>query len=624
MDCKTIGRYEILEEIGRGGMGSVLRAHDPAVGRMVAIKFIHAASLVGDQAAEYRQRFYREARAAGALSHPGIVPVFDVGEQDGSPYLVMELVQGRTLESVLKDDERYPFDRVCQIGQQIADALGFAHHHGIIHRDIKPANILLTSREVYGAERPRITDFGVAKLVGGEMTSTGQLLGTPAFMAPEQFTGAHIDGRADLFSLGVVLYRMTTGELPFGGETITAISYKIVHADPIPPSILNPAVPPEMEAVILKSLAKNPSLRYQSGEELAADLEAVRTRMPGADTRAIFPPSAVVLNSGTAQTIGQMALQPAGDAADATMQSSPPTATQILGQGAPSAPATQAPPTATPPSAATQSAAIAPPAPVVAPSVVSAAQAPPPQPAASAVSMSRAMTRGVAVLAFVVVVVVVAVLGIKFFLARRAPQTAQQPFTPQTAAGAQPPAASQPPAATSVQPATPTAAAAPTPAPPAAGPTPSPSSPAVKPANTKANQQLVPAKAPVSAAAGASSIISMPIDPETSARVRIALDGFTAFFKLTLQVDGKVYWNGSAGDPQLNEGLLVPAGKHDLCILVTGQGVVKTSNTVNGDLAAKKRATILAKLRPEAAGGSATLDPSAQVTIVLKRNLFGL
>ncbi len=591
MDCKTIGRYEILEEIGRGGMGSVLRAHDPAVGRMVAIKFIHAASLVGDQAAEYRQRFYREARAAGALSHPGIVPVFDVGEQDGSPYLVMELVQGRTLESVLKEDERYPFDRVCQIGQQIADALGFAHHHGVIHRDIKPANILLTSREVYGAERPRITDFGVAKLVGGEMTSTGQLLGTPAFMAPEQFTGAHIDGRADLFSLGVVLYRMTTGELPFGGETITAISYKIVHADPIPPSILNPAVPPEMEAVILKSLAKNPSLRYQTGEELAADLEAVRTRMPGADTHAAFPPSAP-----------------------------PPTATQILSQAAPSAPAMQAPPTATPPSAATQSAAIARPAPAVAPSVVSATQAPTPQPAASAASMSRAMKPSTMVLALVVVAVV-AVLGIGFFLAHRAPQTAQQPSTPQTAAGA-PPAASQPAAATTVQPATPTAASAPAPATPVAGPTQPPSSPAMKPVKTKSNQQPVPAKAPASAAAGA-SIISAPIDPETSARVKIALDGFSALFNLALQVDGKVYWSGSAGDPQLNEGLLVPPGKHDLCILVMAQSVVKTSNTVNGDLAAKKRVTISAKLRPEAVGGAATLDPSAQVTIGLKRNLFG-
>ena len=241
-----IGRYEILGELGRGAMGSVLRARDPIMGRVVAIKSIHAASLAGDQAAEFRERFYREARAAGALSHPGIVPVFDVGEDNGSPYLVMELVQGRTLDMALKQGERYSIERVCEIGQQIAEALGFAHRNGVVHRDIKPANILMTTREVYGVERPRITDFGVAKLAGGEMTSTGQLLGTPAFMPPEQFTGAPIDNRTDMFSVGVILYRMTTGEQPFAGETLTAVSYKVVHTEPIPPSKLNPAAKKRM------------------------------------------------------------------------------------------------------------------------------------------------------------------------------------------------------------------------------------------------------------------------------------------------------------------------------------------------------------------------------------------
>jgi len=277
MDRKKIGRYEIIDELGRGAMGAVLRARDPAVGRTVALKCILSGALAGDQTNEFRERFYREARAAGALAHPGIVPVFDVGEDDGLPFLVMELVQGRTLADALKQGERYSLERVCEIGQHIAEALGYANRNGVVHRDIKPANILMTSKEVYGAERPRITDFGVAKLAGGEITATGQLLGTPAFMPPEQFTGAPIDGRTDLFSLGVILYRMATGEQPFSGETITAVSYKIVHTDPIPPSRLNPAVGARLEAVLLKCLAKSPADRYQTGEELAADLAAVRS-----------------------------------------------------------------------------------------------------------------------------------------------------------------------------------------------------------------------------------------------------------------------------------------------------------------------------------------------------------
>jgi serine/threonine-protein kinase len=215
---KNIGRYEIIDELGHGAMGSVFRAKDPAMDRIVALKTILTANLAGEQGGEFRQRFYREAHAAGALAHPGIVAVFDVGEHEGTPYLVMEYVNGRTLAASMKSGERLSLDRVCEIGQQIADALGYAHRNGVIHRDIKPANILMTSRETYGDERPKITDFGVAKLTAGEITTTGQLLGTPAFMPPEQFTGMAIDGRADLFSLGVILYWMVTGEQPFPGE----------------------------------------------------------------------------------------------------------------------------------------------------------------------------------------------------------------------------------------------------------------------------------------------------------------------------------------------------------------------------------------------------------------------
>jgi len=166
----------------------------------VALKTILSAALASDEGSEYRQRFYREARSAGALAHPGIVAVFDVGDHEGVPYLVMEFVDGLTLEEAAKRGERPSLNRACEIGQQVAEALGYAHHHGIIHRDIKPANILLTSREVYGVERAKITDFGVAKLASETITTTGRLLGTPAYMPPEQFTGSPIDSRTTCFS----------------------------------------------------------------------------------------------------------------------------------------------------------------------------------------------------------------------------------------------------------------------------------------------------------------------------------------------------------------------------------------------------------------------------------------
>ncbi|MGO9777698.1 MAG: serine/threonine-protein kinase [Terracidiphilus sp.] len=291
---KNIGRYEILDELGHGAMGSVFRALDPAMGRVVALKTILTVALASEQGDEYRQRFFREARAAGALAHPGIVPVFDVGEDEGVPFLVMEFVKGQTLEFAMKKGERFSLERVCEIGEQIAEALGYAHHNGVIHRDIKPANILLTSVEAYGSERPKITDFGVAKFTGGGITTTGQILGTPAFMPPEQFTGAPIDGRTDLFSLGVILYWMATGEQPFPGETMTTVSYKIVHTEPVPPAKLNPAIPAKMESVILKCLAKNPANRYQTGEELAQDLALLHT-----DPKASSLQSTAPLATGT-------------------------------------------------------------------------------------------------------------------------------------------------------------------------------------------------------------------------------------------------------------------------------------------------------------------------------------
>ena len=289
---KLYGRYEVLEEIGAGAMGAVFKGRDPVMDRVVAIKTIHASALVGPMAEQYRERFTREARAAGRLAHPGIVTVFDAGVEGETPYLVMEYVPGRTLEEVLHSGEHYPIDKVCEIGQQLAEALAYAHANGVIHRDIKPANIQLTGTP----ERAKVMDFGVAKLTQAQVTSTGTLLGTPAYMAPEQFTGMPLDGRSDLFSLGVILYWMATGDKPFSGDTITAVSYKIVHTEPIAPRQLNPGLPQGLETVILKCLAKDPAARHQTGDELAADLAALRTSQPTATASGI--PAAPAANTG--------------------------------------------------------------------------------------------------------------------------------------------------------------------------------------------------------------------------------------------------------------------------------------------------------------------------------------
>jgi TonB family protein len=293
---QKIGRYEIVEEVGRGAMGAVYKARDPNIGRIVAIKTILSSALTGPLADEYRKRFQREARAAGMLAHPGIVTVYDVDEDDGTAFLVMEYVQGRTLASALDRGERFPFSSIYDLGSQLARALHYAHSHGVIHRDIKPANILLTAPPGGAPDTMvKITDFGVAKLSNSQITTVQQMLGTPAFMSPEQCTGAPLDGRSDLFSLGVILYWMATGDKPFVGETLTALSYKIVHAEPVPPRSLNPGIPSRLESIILRSLAKNPERRYASGQEIAAELIALaepgtlRLRLPEDEDRYVRP-----------------------------------------------------------------------------------------------------------------------------------------------------------------------------------------------------------------------------------------------------------------------------------------------------------------------------------------------
>jgi serine/threonine-protein kinase len=339
---KQYGRYEVVEEIGSGAMGAVFKARDPVMDRVVAVKTIHASALIGPLADQYRERFTREARAAGRLAHPGIVTVFDAGVEGDTPYLVMEFVPGRTLEEVLNSGEHYSLEKVCEIGQQLAEALGYAHANGVIHRDIKPANIQLTG----SPERAKIMDFGVAKLTQAQVTSTGTLLGTPAYMAPEQFTGMPLDGRSDLFSLGVILYWMATGDKPFTGDTITAVSYKIVHTEPIAPRQLNPGVPAGLEAIILKCLAKDPAARPQSGDELATDLAALRTGQPAATASGIgTAPAAGVRPSATISSAVTVPLGSSGQIRRSGMQmpAQPAAPQRPTSTAAPRAPAPEIP-----------------------------------------------------------------------------------------------------------------------------------------------------------------------------------------------------------------------------------------------------------------------------------------
>ena len=272
---RTIGRYEIVEELGRGAMGAVYKAVDPQIGRTVALKVILTGGLMDEEMRSQKERFYREARAAGKLTHPGIVAIYDVGEDSyGSPYLVMEYVEGMTLDKTLSPGgtaQTSTFSQRLGLGLEISAAIDYAHRNGVIHRDIKPANILMT-RDGH----PKIADFGIAKLIGTQATIGGNVLGTPAFVSPEQLTGSPADARSDIFSLGVVLYWIFTGDRPFKGETVTAVSYKVVHTMPPPARQLNWALPEELDQILFRCLAKNPADRFQTARELAGDLEALR------------------------------------------------------------------------------------------------------------------------------------------------------------------------------------------------------------------------------------------------------------------------------------------------------------------------------------------------------------
>ena len=271
-----LGRYQIDAEIGRGAMGLVYLAHDPKIDRPVAIKTISLFTQEIEEEQEFRERFFIEARAAGRLSHPGIVTIFDVGEDPAThePYIVMEYVPGQPLNKILAGENRkLPLGAALQIAQEVAEALNYAHAQGVVHRDIKPANILITLDG-----HPKIADFGVAKLNQGLMTIPGQILGSPAYMAPEQLSGEGTDPRSDLFSLGLILYSMLTGFRPFQGNSAATVSFKVVNKDPLPVTSFDSNLPAALDRLVSRAIAKDPAHRFQTGMEMAKEIQSVRER----------------------------------------------------------------------------------------------------------------------------------------------------------------------------------------------------------------------------------------------------------------------------------------------------------------------------------------------------------
>jgi predicted Ser/Thr protein kinase len=276
------GRYDLREELGRGAMGVVFHGFDPMIGRDVAVKTLRLSEAgTGLSREELIGRFQTEARAAGLLAHPNIVVVFDAGEEGGLFYITMEFVEGRSLQSLIDAHQPFPVPRVLKLMEQVCSALDFAHQHNVVHRDIKPANLMLTPDDTV-----KITDFGTAKILQFGTAQTAHVMGTPSYMSPEQVKGSPVDGRSDIFSLGVILYELMTGEKPFPGENITTVMYKIINEEPIPPRELDSSIHPGLSAVISRALAKDPAARYQSCHELLSALKNYHEMMsPDATVR---------------------------------------------------------------------------------------------------------------------------------------------------------------------------------------------------------------------------------------------------------------------------------------------------------------------------------------------------
>ncbi len=270
----TLGRYKIVSEIGQGAMGTVYKAVDPIIDRTVAIKTINL-NLSRQELEEYEARFQQEIKAAGRLNHPNIVTIYDVGKTDQVAYMAMEFLEGNELKDIIASGTLMPPDQVVDISSQVADGLWFAHQQDIVHRDVKPSNIMVMKGGI-----AKITDFGIARLPNSAVkTMTGLILGSPRYMSPEQVIGKTIDARSDIFSLGVVLYEALTGIAPFDGDNVNAIMYATVNTSPPPPSQHNRNVPPMLDLIVAKAMAKLLEDRYQSVKEFGDDLREVRRQI---------------------------------------------------------------------------------------------------------------------------------------------------------------------------------------------------------------------------------------------------------------------------------------------------------------------------------------------------------
>jgi serine/threonine-protein kinase len=314
----ALGRYKILAEVGRGAMGIVYRARDPVIERDVAVKILHP-DCPPDELPDVRERFLREARSAGRLTHPSIVIIHDVGESDdGTAYIAMELLQGESLKAALARPARIALQVAAELAAQIAEGLDYAQQHEIVHRDVKPANIMVT-----GPSTAKLTDFGIAYVPASAGAKT-ELLGSPKYMSPEQVKGEPLDGRSDLFSLGVVLYEMLTRRTPFERSTdasVYPLMQRIVAAPHQRPSELDPSIPRGFDVVLARALAKDVGRRYQRGAEFAADLRRLRALLDGDDSApAVAAPGgaadpAAAVKSGV---LGMLRQKAAADAAART------------------------------------------------------------------------------------------------------------------------------------------------------------------------------------------------------------------------------------------------------------------------------------------------------------------
>ncbi|MDP2711174.1 MAG: protein kinase, partial [Solirubrobacteraceae bacterium] len=292
-------RYRISGHLGSGGMSEVYRAADLQLGRDVALKILHG-RFAADE--EFVERFKREASSAAGLAHQHIVAVYDRGEWDGTSYIAMEYVAGRTLKDIIVADGPLDLQRAVDLTVQVLRAARFAHRRGIVHRDFKPQNVI-----VDGDDRAKVTDFGIARAGASDMTQTGSILGTAQYLSPEQAQGHAVGARSDLYSIGIILYELLTGRVPFEADSAVTIALKQVSEAPIPPSQINPLVTPELEAVVLKALAKQPADRFGDADEFVAALDAAASRIPSPRAIAAAEAAAASLPAAAAMGGGVMA-----------------------------------------------------------------------------------------------------------------------------------------------------------------------------------------------------------------------------------------------------------------------------------------------------------------------------